>query len=401
MRMEELSDNRYEKSTDSVEKYLLNIVQEYFKKNNIASASSREYIIKKAVSRMKEEMNFEEIGVLSITLPDGIKRTGAVNISLEELGGEPIISNKLSAFNVSFGDKQNTACEGNDPRLSDKRNPLPHEHQISDVAGLEGILSTLTGKVERVDGFVHEHSNQSVLDLITYTGNKSKIDLDNLDTIENEIKLIIKEIQDDISKYKIEINNKIYEINTTIQNTIKEIQDVKQYILNTNEEYYENSKTYTDEQIAIAKTAIENAMQPFVKKETLSDIIDIASNVFTLVDTSLFEISTLFSFNTDDKIFSTEVDIPSSILDELSARNQTIKNCQIELLFQYEKDGIERYSNTPYFVIKDTVIDGSLQVSIVPDDKLYIYLETNTEVPDYIQEGKIILKVYSKKTTTL
>ena len=401
MRMEELSDNRYEKSTDSVEKYLLNIVQEYFKKNNIASASSREYIIKKAVDRMKEEMNFEEIGVLSITLPDGIKRTGAVNISLEELGGEPIISNKLSAFNVSFGDKQNTACEGNDPRLSDKRNPLPHEHQISDVAGLEGILSTLTGKVERVDGFVHEHSNQSVLDLITYTGNKSKIDLDNLDTIENEIKLIIKEIQDDISKYKTEINNKIYEINTTIQNTIKEIQDVKQYILNTNEEYYENSKTYTDGQIAIAKTAIENAMQPFVKKETLNDIINIASNVFTLVDTSLFEISTLFSFNADDKIFSTEVDIPSSILDELTARNQTIKDCQIELLFQYEKDGVERYSNTPYFVIKDTVIDGSLQVSIIPDNKLYIYLETNTEVPDYIQEGKIILKVYSKKTTTL
>ena len=401
MRMEELSDNRYEKSTDSVEKYLLNIVQEYFKKNNIASASSREYIIKKAVDRMKEEMNFEEIGVLSITLPDGIKRTGAVNISLEELGGEPIISNKLSAFNVSFGDKQNTACEGNDPRLSDKRNPLPHEHQISDVAGLEGILSTLTGKVERVDGFVHEHSNQSVLDLITYTGNKSKIDLDNLDTIENEIKLIIKEIQDDISKYKTEINNKIYEINTTIQNTIKEIQDVKQYILNTNEEYYENSKTYTNEQIAIAKTAIENAMQPFVKKETLNDIIDIASNVFTLVGTSSFEISTLFSFNTDNKIFSTEVDIPSSILDELTARNQTIKDCQIELLFQYEKDGVERYSNTPYFVIKDTAIDGSLQVSIVPDDKLYIYLETNTEIPDYIQEGKIILKVYSKKTTTL
>lgn len=401
MRMEELSDNRYEKSTDSVEKYLLNIVQEYFKKNNIASASSREYIIKKAVDRMKEEMNFEEIGVLSITLPDGIKRTGAVNISLEELGGEPIIPNKLSAFNVSFGDKQNTACEGNDPRLSDKRNPLPHEHQISDVAGLEGILSTLTGKVERVDGFVHKHSNQSVLDLITYTGNKSKIDLDNLDTIENEIKLIIKEIQDDISKYKTEINNKIYEINTTIQNTINEIQDVKQYILNTNEEYYENSKTYTDEQIATAKTAIENAMQPFVKKETLSDIIDIASNVFTLVGTSLFEISTLFLFNTDDKIFSTEVDISSSILDELTARNQTIKDCQIELLFQYEKDGIERYSNTPYFVIKDTVIDGSLQVSIVPDNKLYIYLESNTEVPDYIQEGKIILKVYSKKTTTL
>ena len=59
MRREELSDSRYEKGTDSVEKYLLNIVQSYFKNQTISSTQSRETIIKRAVARMKEEVDFE------------------------------------------------------------------------------------------------------------------------------------------------------------------------------------------------------------------------------------------------------------------------------------------------------------------------------------------------------
>ena len=102
MRMEELSESRYVKNTDSVEKYLLNVVKEYFKNNsNVASTTSREYIIKKAVKRMKEEITFEGIGVLSVALPDDVTpRTGAVVITLQDLHGEPEITTKYSAFNV-------------------------------------------------------------------------------------------------------------------------------------------------------------------------------------------------------------------------------------------------------------------------------------------------------------
>ena len=48
MRIEELVNNNFIKETDSVERYLLNIIKQYFKNNNIEN-DSREYIIRKAV----------------------------------------------------------------------------------------------------------------------------------------------------------------------------------------------------------------------------------------------------------------------------------------------------------------------------------------------------------------
>ena len=61
MRMEELSENRYIKGTDTVEKYLLNLVRDFFKQQDFQSPeTSREYIIEKALERMKEEHSFEE-----------------------------------------------------------------------------------------------------------------------------------------------------------------------------------------------------------------------------------------------------------------------------------------------------------------------------------------------------
>ena len=155
---------------------------------------------------MKEEITFDSIGVLSITLPDGEMRTGAVTITLEDLNGEPLISPKLTAFNVNFGTEAKTACEGNDPRLSDARKPLKHEHEISDIIGLEGILSTLTGKIERVDGFLHEHANSNVLNMLVYTGDNSTIDLTILETLEDKIIAIVEQIRKEIITYKEDIN---------------------------------------------------------------------------------------------------------------------------------------------------------------------------------------------------
>ena len=103
MRMEELSENRYLKTTDTVERYLLNVVNEYFKSSGTATSASREYIIQMAVDRIKEELVLEGTGVTSVILPSGETRTCAVNISLEDLNGEPVISPKNTAFNASFG----------------------------------------------------------------------------------------------------------------------------------------------------------------------------------------------------------------------------------------------------------------------------------------------------------
>ena len=97
MRMEELANNNFIKGTDSVERYLLDIIKQYFSSNNIDD-DSREYIIKKAVEQMKEELNIDNAGVVSVN-----GKTGEVTITLESLGGEPLIYPKLYAYNVNFG----------------------------------------------------------------------------------------------------------------------------------------------------------------------------------------------------------------------------------------------------------------------------------------------------------
>ena len=398
MRMEELADSMYIKQTDAVEKYLLNLVQEYFKNSGLASSTSREYIIKRAVERMKEEMEFDQLGVLSITLPDGIKRTGAVTITLEDLLGEPAIVPKRSAFNVNFGTEQNTACEGNDPRLSDKRDPLEHKHEISEINGLEGILSTITGKIERVNGFLHEHKNKSVLDILVYTGNKSVIDLADLENIEEKIKKIVQDIENDITEYRNDIQTKVTQVNAEIQTVRTEIESIKQYILDTNKQYLEQSKAYADTKINDAIADIDNKLMDYTKKTELSPILDLASSVYTLVGSMEIPLSNAANL----KEYDADVSIAQNILDELNTRMQRLQDAQIELLLEYSDSSNLMRSNTPHVIIDDNAINGTLQTGIVFDNNtVHVSISCESNIPDYIINSKIILNIYSKKDITI
>ena len=398
MRMEELADSMYIKQTDAVEKYLLNLVQEYFKNSGLASSTSREYIIKRAVERMKEEMEFDQLGVLSITLPDGIKRTGAVTITLEDLLGEPAIVPKHSAFNVNFGTEQNTACEGNDPRLSDKRDPLEHKHEISEINGLEGILSTITGKIERVNGFLHEHKNKSVLDILVYTGNKSVIDLADLENIEEKIKKIVQDIENDITEYRNDIQTKVTQVNTEIQTVRTEIESIKQYILDTNKQYFEQSKAYANTKINDAIADIDNKLMDYTKKTELNPILDLASSVYTLVGSMEIPLSNAANL----KEYDADVSIAQDVLDELNTRMQRLQDTQIELLLEYSDGSNLMRSNTPYVIIDDNTINGTLQTGIVFDNNtVHVSISCESNIPDYIINSKIILNIYSKKDITI
>lgn len=398
MRMEELADSMYIKQTDAVEKYLLNLVQEYFKNSGLASSTSREYIIKRAVERMKEEMEFDQLGVLSITLPDGIKRTGAVTITLEDLLGEPAIVPKRSAFNVNFGTEQNTACEGNDPRLSDKRDPLEHKHEISEINGLEGILSTITGKIERVNGFLHEHKNKSVLDILVYTGNKSVIDLADLENIEEKIKKIVQDIENDITEYRNDIQTKVTQVNTEIQTVRTEIESIKQYILDTNKQYLEQSKVYADTKINDAIADIDNKLMDYTKKTELSPILDLANSVYTLVGSMEIPLSNAANL----KEYDADVPIAQDVLDELNTRMQRLQDTQIELLLEYSDGSNLMRSNTPYVIIDDNTINGTLQTGVVFDNNtVHVSISCESNIPDYIINSKIILNIYSKKDITI
>lgn len=405
MRMEELSDSRYIKSTDTVERYLLNLVQEYFNNNsNVASSTSKEYIIKKAVERMKEEITFDSIGVLSITLPDGEQRTGAVTITLEDLNGEPLISPKLSAFNVSFGNEQGTACEGNDPRLSDARTPLAHSHDVTDIVGLEGILSSFNGKMERVNSFLHEHDNKKLLDILVYTGDKTTIDLTTLDTLENKVTEIAEQIRQEIIEYKEEVNSKIQEFNANIKGIQDEASELNQLIIDKNKEYYNTAKEYTDNAIKTAKETIQQEIENLIAKNALTEIINIANKAYTLAGTMSFSISSVLDVNSTEKQQSIAIPIEEGIITEITNRNQLLEDCQIESIVEYinPSSGSQHKTMLPYVVFKNNIIDGFLQISTdYSTQQILVAFNTETIMTEEIKDATITYNVYSKQSLAL
>ncbi len=60
----------------------------------------------------------------------------AIPSNPEDIGAEPTFEKK-TAFNKDFGATEGTVTEGNDPRLSDAREPLPHEHTKSDITDFD------------------------------------------------------------------------------------------------------------------------------------------------------------------------------------------------------------------------------------------------------------------------
>lgn len=125
MRIGKKDNAIYTKELDEMEKYFLNMFKRFIENNDGFLDKSVESVITEAVRRAKKEIVFQtSAGVLSVN-----NMSGVVKLTLGELGGEPKIEVKYSGFNRPFGAKENTVCEGDDPRLSDKRVPRAHHHE--------------------------------------------------------------------------------------------------------------------------------------------------------------------------------------------------------------------------------------------------------------------------------
>lgn len=413
MRIEELQNNMYIKSTDSVEKYLLNIIQEYFRDSNEALEGSKEYIIREAVDRLKTEMDYNSLGVLSIALPNGEVRTGDVNITLEDLGGEPLISPKLSAFNVNFGNTANTACEGNDPRLYDARKPIKHEHEISDIRGLEGILSTIIGQIERTGVYNHTHSNKDLLDILIYTGDKTQIDLGILDTLEPKINEITEKIRQDIEKYINDTETEIERINTELVAINQRIDAIYQYVLEKCEEYLLQAKQYTDTKFEQSVTELTNYIDTnYVKKEKISALIDIAQNCYTLVNVDSWNVQTLY-IQSDQDTRVANLTFSQATLDELYRRSIDLPS-STEIIFklyvQYTHNGkivkqplpyMDNFSTTfepfMYPLMNPLTLAGYVNAIQQGDNVLKLVFNTNeNQLPAEILNGSIVCDIYAK-----
>lgn len=124
MNIHEKRKGIYVKAPNEIEQYLINIIQRYFETDEKRIIGSRENIIQESIRRIKNEISLtpSEYYVTSVN-----GKTGAVQVTPEDFGAEPKIQ-RNTAFNKDFGDVEGTVCEGNDPRLSNAREPLAHTH---------------------------------------------------------------------------------------------------------------------------------------------------------------------------------------------------------------------------------------------------------------------------------
>lgn len=124
MKISQNDNSIFTKGLDNVEASALGTVVRFFERDPKEIEGSIDYLVLEVLRRVKEDI-LDGSFITSVASING--KRGDVKLTALDVGAEPTI-NRLGAFNKDFGDEVGTVCEGNDPRLSDKRKPLEHEH---------------------------------------------------------------------------------------------------------------------------------------------------------------------------------------------------------------------------------------------------------------------------------
>lgn len=178
MRIEQIKPQYYVKTADVLDRKFYEVIRDQIQQVSPGDRRTIEHIAQQVLLIVNERLMNQQgsMGVLSV---NGL--AGDVVISPESLGAEPAITKK-TAFNRDFGAKANTICQGNDPRLSDKREPTSHVHDIEEL-NVEELTNFINqhDKVRQNELARHEHSNIDVLSKLAYNGEKQVIDLGVID----------------------------------------------------------------------------------------------------------------------------------------------------------------------------------------------------------------------------
>lgn len=272
MALEQYEDNRFTKERDDVEKYLLRIIQRYFDIQNVYTQESIEAIIIESLTRYKQSI-FHEKGGFIFSLN---QKTGHIVLTIRDFGGEEAFE-KQSAFNKDFGDKADTICEGNDPRLEDEREPLPHEHEISDVKGLSERLKKIIPSNK-----MHIHKNKNILDMLTYVGTKTEIDLIVLDYLEENL----KKYYDNLLYYQREekaITNKAIEDLSSYITIIEQDLDYAKSLIENAVTWLKDAYKYTDNQVDLLKDKFTRLLLKYMTQDNVQSLKEYFSKVYYLI----------------------------------------------------------------------------------------------------------------------
>jgi len=232
MNIKEHDNNIITKERTDIEKYLLRIIQRYFDIENNYTKESIEEMVLESLTRFKQFISIEKGFIFSLN-----QKTGHLILSIRDFGGQPRF-NKKTAFNKNFGIIDNTICEGDDPRLSDIRSPLYHNHVIGDINGLLEILTPIESSKE-----MHIHENEETINILRYTGEKTEIDLimleylkdsinkyyENLEYSQRETGAILRSGLETISNLLIEAQNYLKIVQDMVDNDIRWIKESKEY----------------------------------------------------------------------------------------------------------------------------------------------------------------------------
>ena len=272
MALEQHEDNRFTKERDDVEKYLLRIIQRYFDIQNVYTQESIEAIIIESLTRYKQSI-FHEKGGFIFSLN---QKTGHIILTIHDFGGEEAFE-KQSAFNKDFGDEADTICEGNDPRLEDEREPLQHEHEIADVKGLAERLKKIIPSNK-----MHIHKNKNILDMITYTGTKTEIDLIILDYLEENL----KKYYDNLLYYQREekaITNKAIEDLSSYITIIEQDLDYAKSLIENAVTWLEDAYKYTDNKVDLLKDKFTRLLLKYMTQNDVQSIKEYFSKIHYLI----------------------------------------------------------------------------------------------------------------------
>lgn len=307
MALEQHEDNRFTKERDDVEKYLLRIIQRYFDIQNVYTQESIEAIIVESLARYKQSI-FHEKGGFIFSLN---QKTGHIILTINDLGGEEAFE-KQSAFNKDFGDEADTICEGNDPRLKNKREPLQHEHKISDVKGLAERLKKIVPSNK-----MHIHNNKNILDMLTYTGTKTEIDLIVLDYLEESL----KKYYDNLLYYQREekaITNKAIEDLDNYITIIEQDLEYAKSLIENAVTWLEDAYKYTDNQVNLLKDKFAKLLLKYMTKNDVQSLKEYFSKIYHLISDGEIAIPDgQFSFTSviDDTIIEASSEDGDSLKD--------------------------------------------------------------------------------------
>ena len=268
MNIKEYDNNIIIKEKTNIEKYLLRIIQRYFDIENNYTKESIEEMIIESLTRFKQFITIETGFIFSLN-----KKTGHLVLSIRDFGGQPRF-NKKTAFNKNFGITDNTILMGNSPRLSDKRQPLYHNHVISDVDELIEALNLSNCGSES-----HLHTNEETIDILRYTGTRVEIDLIFIEFLETSLQQYYENLEFHQRECKSILESSIESISNLLIK-VKQYLEVIQDIINNIDSWVPSSNLYTDESIARLKDNYIKKTLDFVTQEDVDLLINIFKKIY-------------------------------------------------------------------------------------------------------------------------